>query len=300
MNDHNETYEFADAQLTQSLTEMVQEIQNEMATNTESSPTNEAGVQSVEPEIELSPEIDSVFQSVFGSESDTTEESPTDSEDSSETEQTEKAGKNKVKATEDEDQESDGDDEDIETEDEEDEEDDWLTRLLRGDDEDTDDQEENEKSSKTISKNTQTKKTQKKSETNLEDIQKELEQIKQFVPLFQLFQQAMQLQFTIQDFVRRGVEVQENLAKYGIQITDEELADVVHQAIKKLPENPKSLEIELKTLAAKKKAQSLNARKRIPTYPQNPMSTRNTNPENRPLSFKEVLQEVMEEMNLSR
>lgn len=185
----------------------------------------------------------------------------------------------------DEPEESEESDSDDDESDAEDDDEDWLNRLFGRETEERSTT-ETAKKSKSVSKK-QTVSVDEQTAKQIESLRQQVESLTQFA---QMVMASVQLENWVNQTAKIALEKQEELAKYGIQLSEDEIMQAMLRASTRALQDPKAFEKEIRPTVLKKMAQTMSQMKRIPTQPQSTSGTRsgmNAAPE----SFRSALEQ---------
>lgn len=196
------------------------------------------------------------------------------------------------------------DDQDEDLEESDEDENDWLETLLGT----TKAQEKAEKkSNETAKKQTAKDSTKSVSKTTsenreLEELRKQVESLTQ---LSQFLLASVQLEKWIEETAKSALQMQEKLAQYGIQLTEDEISQAMLRASSRALQDTHAFAKEIRPIVAKKMAQQVTRNRRIPSQPQEAAFARRESPlSNQPQdilqrerhSFEEFVLETLDEI----
>lgn len=302
----------AEQQLSNSLDEFISEFvmpNIEVEPEVESTPTANATetetVESVtENTEETDPAIDEILSLLLIDETTDNQEATNDADEKEEVqeeveEETTANETTEVVVTED-DEETD-EDADEETDDEGD---DWLESLLGK-------SKAEEKPAKKSAESVTKKSTQEKAKSvprtttvdpELEELRKQVESLTQ---LSQFLLASVQLEKWVEETAKSAIQMQEKLAQYGIQLTEDEISQAMLRASSRALQDSQAFTKEIRPIVAKKMAQQVTRNRRIPSQPQEAAIARRESPlSNQPQdilqrerhSFEEFVLETLDEI----
>ncbi|MEM1953443.1 MAG: hypothetical protein QW299_08975 [Candidatus Caldarchaeum sp.] len=194
------------------------------------------------------------------------------------------------------------DEENIEAESEveSDDEDDWLSSLLGK----TKAEEKAEEKAEKKSTKEPTKSVPKAKPENpeLQELKKQVESLTQ---LSQFLLASVQLEQWIEETAKSALQMQEKLAQYGIQLTEDEISQAMLRASSRALQDSQAFTKEIRPIVAKKMAQQVTRNRRIPSQPQEAaLARRESFTSNQPQdilqkerhSFEEFVLETLDEI----
>lgn len=158
----------------------------------------------------------------------------------------------KAVARDDDEEEEESDDE--ETYDEDEEDDDWLSQLF--------------KKEPSKSKASKEKTKEAKVATSTDEIAELKKQVETLTQLAQFVTAAVQLEQWVDSTAKEALKVQEELARYGIQLSDDEIISAMQKAAEKALTDPKAFQKTIRPVVVKKIATLTGKMRQLPVQPQ--------------------------------
>lgn len=171
------------------------------------------------------------------------------------------------------DEETEHDDDVFDEESDEENDDDWLSSLLGKSREKEETKAKDSDSSNKRTSKSSTKNTHRSSHENteLEELRKQVESLTQ---LSQFLLASVQLERWIEETAKSAIQMQEKLAQYGIQLTEDEISQAMLRASSRALQDTHAFVKEIRPIVAKKMAQQITRNRKIPSQPQEATITR--------------------------
>lgn len=298
----------AEQQLNNSLDEFINEFvmpNIEIEPEPESIPTATATETTTENTDENDPAIDEILSLLLIDNNSENQEAIIDEENEKEEVQTQEVETTETAEIDEETEVvtvEDDRDEDLEESDED--ENDWLETLLGTTKAEEKVEKKSNETAKKQSIKDSTKSVSKATPENreLEELKKQVEALTQ---LSQFLLASVQLENWIEETAKSALQMQEKLAQYGIQLTEDEISQAMLRASSRALQDAHAFAKEIRPIVAKKMAQQVTRNRRIPSQPQEAVFARRESLlSNQPQdilqrerhSFEEFVLETLEEI----
>lgn len=261
----------AEQQLNNSLDEFINEFvmpNIEIEPEPESIPTATATETTTENTDENDPAIDEILSLLLIDNNSENQEAIIDEENEKEEVQTQEVETTETAEIDEETEVvtvEDDRDEDLEESDED--ENDWLETLLGTTKAEEKVEKKSNETAKKQSIKDSTKSISKATPENreLEELKKQVEALTQ---LSQFLLASVQLENWIEETAKSALQMQEKLAQYGIQLTEDEISQAMLRASSRALQDAHAFAKEIRPIVAKKMAQQVTRNRRIPSQPQ--------------------------------